>query len=113
MTKTEFKSALRAGKIIEDLLPLVAGQECIIYKADSFTTGDDIIYIPDVFLNEIPYSTDISTADDTIEEILSMCYTGRDFIEECHGDTQLAERLFWLCDWQHPSSLLLELTFDE
>lgn len=108
MTRVELMAALKAGKIMEELLPSVSGQECEIYKASSFVLGDDIIYIPDIWLNEIPYHTAISD-DEDIEEILLSCYSGNDFLEECGGNAQLAERLFWLCDWQHPSSLLPEL----
>lgn len=108
MTKTELKGALKTGKVMEELLPSIPGQECEIYKASSFALGDDIIYIPDIWLNEIPYHTVISD-DEVIKEILLSCYSGNDFVEECDGDVQLAERLFRLCDWQHPSSLLPEL----
>ena len=48
-----------------------------------------------------------------IEEILDQCYTGDDFIEECDGDVEKAERLFWYCDWQHPCSALPEIEDDE
>lgn len=85
MTKAEFKAALKAGKSMKELLPLVSGQECKIYKANSFTLGDDIIYIPDIWLNEIPYHNTISD-DEVIEEILLSCYSGNDFLEECGSD---------------------------
>lgn len=51
--------------------------------------------------------------DETIEEVVGNCYTSNDFIEECGGNLELAERLFWYCDWQHPSSAVDEVIDDE
>lgn len=52
------------------------------------------------------------TDQEELVEVLSNCYTGQDFIDECHGDMEKAERLFYYCDWQHPSSAIDELTDD-
>lgn len=108
MTKTELNSCLKAGHVLEDLLPLTDGQECLIYKATKFSEGEDIIYIPDVFLNEIPYDRACVSADE-IREVIGMCYTGNDFLELCHGHGKSATELFVYCDWQHPSSALCEI----
>lgn len=51
MKKAELKRRLVAGEKLYDVLPLRSGQECEIYKADSFMAGDEILYIPDVYLN--------------------------------------------------------------
>ena len=48
-----------------------------------------------------------------IEEVLSVCYAGVDFVQECAGDVKLAERLFYYCDWQHPSSALPEVDYED
>ncbi len=49
----------------------------------------------------------------SLTKVLSNCYTGQEFIDECGGDVEKAERLFWYCDWQHPSSAVDELADDE
>ena len=52
-------------------------------------------------------------SSDLIIEILDECYSGDDFIELCDGNVEMAERLFWYCDWQHPSSALPEIEDEE
>ena len=98
MTKLELRDYLKAGYLMDD--------------AFDFGPGDEIIYIPDVHLNMIPLGTPI-TDDEVIDEVVDSCYTGNDFIEECEGDVELAERLFWYCDWQHPSSAFPEVEDEE
>ena len=71
-----------------------------------------MIYVPDVSLNEIPLNRPI-TDQNELDEVIGYCYTGRDFVEECNGDRELAERLFWYCDWQHPSSAADEIQDEE
>lgn len=129
MTITELKQGLFGGKSLEELLSLRDGQECTIFKADDFCTGDDIIYIPDIDLNEIPVSLDLSidnsmsdasngkwgpmTAGEQINIVLSYCYTGKMFVELCDGDEALAYRLFCYVDWQHPTSALDEVVYED
>lgn len=108
MTKSELRDHLKAGYFMDDAFIFGPGQECMIFKADEFKPGDEIIYIPDTHLNEIPIGTTV-TDDEIIDEVIGKCYTGDDFIEECGGDEELAERLFWYCDWQHPGSALPEV----
>ena len=103
MTKAELRDHLKAGYSMDDAFDFVPGQDCDIFKADQFRAGDEIIYIPDVYLNMIPRSTCI-TDDETIDEVV---------IEECNGSLELAERLFWYCDWQHPSSAVDEVIDDD
>lgn len=107
MTKTELEQFLANGHSLEDAFIFTPGQECDIYKADEFVPDDTILYIPDIYLNEINVRTPPS--EEEISEILSYCYTGEDFVEECHGDEGLAQALFYYCDWQHPSSALPEV----
>ena len=108
MTKAELREYLKAGYFMNDAFDFGPGQDCEIFKADFFEAGDEIIYIPDVSLNEIPMNAPI-TDEEVIDEVIGKCYTGNNFIEECDGDKELAERLFWYCDWQHPSSALPEV----
>jgi len=109
LTKLELKLLLQHGHTLSDLLIFIPGQECEIYKADDFLPGDTVIYIPDVYLNNIPIDHPIADPEE-LAEVLSNCYTGQDFMDECGGDTEKAIRLFWYCDWQHPSSAVDELT---
>lgn len=110
MTKNELREALLNGKRMDALFEFYSGQECEIYKADEFCPGDDIIYIPDLDLNHIPSGT---CNEEEVAEILSCCYTGNDFLEECDDNLDLALRLFWYVDWQHPCSAVDEVIDDE
>ncbi|MDE7242958.1 MAG: hypothetical protein K2O18_03135 [Oscillospiraceae bacterium] len=112
MTKTELKNYLKAGGLMENAFVFCPGQECDIFKTDRFIPGDDIIYIPDLYLNEIPIDTPASD-EKMIVGMIDCCYTGDDFIRQCGGDEGLAEQLFWFCDWQHPSSAYDEGIFEE
>ena len=87
------------------------GQDCEIFKADKFYPGNVVIYVPDVCLNHIPLDR-LITDPEEFSEVLSNCYTGQDFIDECGGDVEKAESLFCYCDWQHPSSAVDELEDD-
>ena len=98
--------------LTDDLFHYSAGQQCTIYKAAAFTTGDEIIYIPDISLNDIPMDRPLRNGEE-IEEVLSVCYAGVDFVQECAGDVKLAEQLFYYCDWQHPSSALPEVDYED
>lgn len=112
MTKRELRDYLKAGCFMDDVFIFGPGQDCEIFKAEKFQSGEQIIYIPDVYLNTIPRGTCI-TDDETIDEVVGNCYTGDDFIEECGGNLELAEHLFRYCDWQHPSSALPEIEDEE
>ena len=114
MTKTELRSRLEAGEELCDILLLADGQDCEIFKSGEFTPGDDVIYIPDLALNGLTrFKGDKRTASEYADEVVKNAYTGHDFIRECGGDVELAKRLFWYCDWQHPSSALPEVDYDE
>lgn len=100
MTKKELKDKLSAGANITSLFDLTDGQECLIYKGN-FEVSDQIIYIPDVDLNEIDIESVLD--DEEIENVISHCYTGNDFVEECNGHEDLAKELFGFVDWQNPN----------
>lgn len=106
MTKLELAEKLKEGAALNSLFAFRPGQECEIFKSNRFQQ-DEIIYIPDIWLNEIPVERPIADPEE-INDILNQCYTGNDFIDECDGDVELAERLFWFCDWQHPSTVMCE-----
>ena len=112
LTKQELRLQLQQGHTLNDLLAFGPGQDCEIFKVGKFHPGDVVVYVPDVYLNHIPLDRPI-TAPEDLEEVLDQCYTGQDFIDECHGDTEKAERLFRYCDWQHPSSAIDDLADDE
>ena len=111
MTKSTLYEQLVSSAILSNLVSLRDGQDCTIFKAHAFRTGDEIIYIPDLELNEVPYDRPCTV--EAVNDILDICYTGDDFLEECNGNLELAERLYWYCDWQHPSSALPEVDDDE
>ena len=113
MTREYARSRLLAGQTVDELFPPIKGQECVIFRTDDFSTGDDVIYIPDYDLNGIPCEKDLSADPEEINEVLGLMYTGKDFLDLCDGDEALAERLFWYCDWQHPSSALQEVADDD
>ena len=100
MTKNELKMKLESGAFLVDLFDFTYGQECLIYKGN-FEISDQIIYIPDVDLNEI--DTESVLEDEEIENVLDCCYTGNDFVAECSGHEDLAMELFNFVDWQHPN----------
>ena len=112
LTKDELRLALEGGAKLIDMFYFRPGQECEIFKVERFRPGDEIIYIPDLSLNEIPIDMVVDDPE-TVEDILDNCYTGNDFLDECGGDRDLAERLFHYVDWQHPSSALPEVEDDE
>lgn len=112
MTKQELRDYLKAGYFMNDAFNFGPGQDCEIFKAGQFKPGDEIIYIPDVYLNMIPMNAPV-TDDEVIDEVVSNCYTGDDFLEQCGGDEEKARRLFWYCDWQHPSSAMDEGAVDD
>lgn len=96
MTKEELKQLLKSGRVLDQCLPLTNGQECLIYKGDwPSCPTDDIIYIPDVSLNDL-----LDGADPN--DVISCCYTAADFTAMCHGSWRMARELFNYCDWQHP-----------
>lgn len=111
MTKAELLEGLRKGIALEDLLPLRPGQDCTIYKAEQFSTGEEVIYIPDVELNNI--TTSKSPYEEDAEYTVNHSYSGEDFVTLCDGDEALAYRLWCYCDWQHPSSALPECEYDD
>lgn len=113
LTKNELRQQLLDGETIGDLFETSPGQDCEIFKASEFLPGDEILYIPDFALNNIPADRPVCDSAEELEDVLSQCHSGRDFVEECGGDVEKAERLFWYCDWQHPSSALPELDGDD
>lgn len=99
---------LLSGKTIRELFCFQSGQGCDIFKAKEFAPGSDILYIPDLDVHDIPYDAPITEEGD-IKEALSNCYTGEDFLKECHGDEKVAALLFYWCDWQSPSAAAPEV----
>ena len=99
MTKKELKDKL-IGSHLEIIFDFSDGQNCLIYKG-KFEVSDEIIYIPDIDLNEIDIESVLD--DEEIENVIRNCYTGNDFVVECSGHEDLAKELFEFVDWQHPN----------
>lgn len=101
MTKEYLRKELECGKRLKDIFEFSDGQDCIIYKGKfDLENREDIIYIPNIFLNDIDIETDFLTEME-IKNVLNNCYTTEDFIEEAQGHVSLAESLFNYVDWQH------------
>ena len=103
MTKQEILKLLRNGVKLNQIFDFISGQECEIYKADDWTQAreDDIVYIPDISLNDICIDKNIHFEDERLY-ILRQFYRKKDFVLECHGNEKIAEDLFNYVDWQHP-----------
>ena len=109
ITKRILRHLLEHGAQLDALFEFRPGQDCVIYKADSFfmEENDQVIYIPDIELNQIPIDRALSEWE--IVEILPYCYTTNDFLNAANGDVEKAKRIFANCDWQHPSTEALEM----
>lgn len=110
MNKFYLKKKLESGRSLDSILELTTGQcGCTIYKerlADYIVqTGflNDVCYIPDMELNDLPYEKP-NLSDEEISDIIDNCYSFHDFIDLCHGDINKAKIVYENCDWQHPSS---------
>lgn len=101
MNREQVKVELLKGRTLEELFEFQLGQECDIYKGE-FSLSDEIIYIPDLDLNEIPIHEVVEKEE--VDRVVNAMYSGMDFLEQCGGKEDLARELFEYCDWQHPSS---------
>ena len=116
MTKSELRYKLQNGLTLSDCFEFRSGQDCEIFKAKEFDDSEQIIYVPDIDLNELRMYVDNAVCTDgekemadVIDEIIGCCYTGTDFVELCEGNLEKAAYLFDYCDWQHPSSAYPEI----
>lgn len=78
MTQEELFTNLKVGRTMEKLFHFASGQGCLIYKEDTFIPGEQIIYIPDTDLNDIPMDKPLTDCEE-IRRIAGLCYTGTDF----------------------------------
>ena len=129
MTKADVRKALQQGKRLDEILSFGPGQDCTIFKAEKFSLWDEVIYVPDVELNEIPICIDLSIDNSIrdqhdpkfgpmearyqIEWVLSYCYTGEEILYVCNDDKALAYRVWCYCDWQHPGTALPECEYED
>lgn len=111
ITKEELREQLLLGRCLYELLPVRDGQECEIVKVKDFLPGNTVIYMPDLWMSNVPVN-ELVTDLEMLEEVVSYCYTGDDFIAECNGDVEKAKDLFHYVDWQHPSSAVDEIFGD-
>lgn len=114
MTKQDIRDWLMAGEALVNVFPYNKnGQDCTIFKTESLGKPDDVVYIPDISLNDLNcYEGNLSMDD--INDILNCCYTTKDFWDEAYGNKKCAESLFIQCDWQHPNIRdLKDCTTDE
>ena len=102
MNKAELRVKLEVGEKLENIFEFIDGQDCLIYKTKHFEMSDNIIYIPDVDLNEIDTES-VLEEEEEIENVLKHCYTGNDFVDECNDHREVAKELFDFVDWQNPN----------
>ena len=104
MTKDELRKELKAGVKLEDIFEFTTGQDCLIYKGEfkAGIYGDDICYISDLSLRDIPIDKPITKSYE-FDSVMDSCYTTDDFINECNGHMNIAKDLFNYVDWQAPN----------
>ena len=114
MTVNEARERIIKGECLSDMFEFTDGQECLIYKGD-WNSGNEVIYIPDIDLNEICINRPLINIldEEEIKDVLGCLYTVKDFMELTDNNEELAKRLFYYCDWQHPSSALNEVIDDD
>ena len=114
MTVNEVRERIIKGECLSDMFEFTDGQDCMIYKGE-WNPGDDVIYIPDIDLNEICINRPLVQILDEIEigDVLYCLYTGKDFMELADGNEEIAKELFRYVDWQHPASAINEVLDDE
>lgn len=115
VTKKGLKQLLEMNYLpLNEIFNFTDGQDCMIYKTNDFDKAemDDIVYIPDIYLNEIPINH-IKYDEDEIDNILIHCITKQDFLDECKGNETLARDLFDFVDWQRPDIQDLLDGYDE
>lgn len=108
LTKEDLRDQLLLGRTLGELLPVRDGQECEIVKVERYMPGEAVIYMPDLWMRNIPVNDPITDLE-MLDEVIDLCYTGDDFLVECNDDPVKAERLFNYVDWQSPSSAVDEL----
>lgn len=108
MTKNEIRKLLMNGVAFSDILPMKTGQECTIMKTEwpdnPAENMNEVIYLPDISLNDDDVYVDRKDlTPKEVDDLLTDCYTVRDFIKEGYGNETVAHDLFNFCDWQHPN----------
>ena len=77
MNKRELWKRLSAGEKLNDVLPVVPGDDCLIVSVttDEFQQADpeDIVYMPDLKLNDILYDADLSNRPGEKMHVLEYC----------------------------------------
>lgn len=101
MNREELRKELLT-KNLPEVLPLIDGQECVIFKADRFEATDQIMYFGDVFLGEA-YAPSEETREEYAKRVSEQAYTGEEILQEACGYMAVAEELFRFCDWQAPN----------
>lgn len=113
MKKSELIEQLHHGEKLDDIIEFTPGQECDIFKEKwRDFENDELIYIPDIYLNEEVICGRPMTEKE-INEFGECAYSWQDFLDECNGDIELAKRVFSNCDWQHPSSEVTEIEMED
>lgn len=98
MTKQEILKLLRNGVKLNQIFDFISGQECEIYKSDDWTQAreDDIVYIPDISLNDICIDKNIHFEDERLY-ILRQFYRKKRFCFGMPWKRKDSRRFIQLC----------------
>lgn len=101
MNREQVKEELLKGRTLEELFEFHPGQECDIYKGE-FSLSDEIIYIPDLDLNEIPIHEVVENyvGDMMLNEVRSidLQIAIKELLEEGIAKSSISEALNRLSD---------------
>ena len=73
ITKQTLRELLSKGTTLESIFEFKEGQDCLIFKAEKFKDTEDIIYIPDITLNEIEVTRPLDA--EGIDHVIEHCCT--------------------------------------
>lgn len=102
MTKQDIHTLLRKGLAVKDILPLRPGQVCDIYKSHTFHISDEVVYMAELDKTRLYETEKLDTFD--IEDVLSRCFTGKDFLRCTDNNKAHAAELFAFCSGETPDA---------
>ena len=96
----ELEEKLFSGMPLAKALPMIDGQECLVYKGDwDSLEYDDIAYIKDT--QEYGDCREPFPVEE-IPDVMDCCYTKGEFLSACKGNERIAKDFFEWPDWETP-----------
>ena len=97
----ELEEKLFSGLPLIEILPMINGQECLIYKGDwDDLEDDDIIYIKDTC--DYGDCREPFPAEEIPSVIEQCCYMKGEFLSACNGNERIAKDFLEWPDWETP-----------